>query len=83
MTRDIEETVNDGDYVTQKDETLKAVIAYCVEKRDIERAYLENVPLLDNGILSWNHGKIKAYEDIIETLTRALESVVKAKGENQ
>ena len=70
MTRDIEET-------------LKAVIAYCAEKRDRERAYIENVPLLDNGILSWNHGKIKAYEDIIETPTRALESVVKAKGENQ
>lgn len=51
--------------VTQKDETLKAVIAYCGEKRDMERAYLENVPWLDNGILSWNHGKIKAYEDII------------------
>ena len=43
MTRDIEETVNDGDYVTQKDETLKAVIAYCVEKRDIEHAYIFNI----------------------------------------
>ena len=51
--------------VTQKDETLKAVIAYCEKKRDMERAYLENVPWLDDGILSWNNGRIKAYEDII------------------
>lgn len=51
--------------VTQKDETLKAVIAYCEKKRDMERAYLENVPWLDDGILSWNHGKINAYENII------------------
>lgn len=51
--------------VTQKDETLKAVIAYCEKQRDVERAYLENVAWLDDGILSWNHGKIKAYEDII------------------
>ncbi len=51
--------------VTQKDETLKAVIAYCEKKRDMGRAYLENVSWLDDGILSWNHGKIKAYEDII------------------
>jgi len=51
--------------VTQKDETLKAVIAYCEKQRDIERDYLENVPWLDDGILSWNNGRIKAYEDII------------------
>lgn len=51
--------------VTQKDETLKAVIAYCEKQRDVGRAYLENVSWLDDGILSWNHGKIKAYEDII------------------
>lgn len=42
--------------VTQKDETLKAVIAYCEKQRDIERDYLENVPWLDDGILSWNNG---------------------------
>lgn len=51
--------------VAQKDETLKAVIAYCEKQRDVEHAYLENVAWLDDGILSWNHGKIKAYEDII------------------
>lgn len=51
--------------VTQKDETLKDVIAYCEKRRDVERSYLENVAWLDDGILSWNHGKIKAYEDII------------------
>lgn len=51
--------------VTQKDETLKAVIAYCEKQRDMGRAYLENVPWLDDGILSWNHGRIRAYEDII------------------
>lgn len=51
--------------VTQKDETLRQVIAYCEQKRDMERAYLENVSWLDDGILSWNHGRIKAYEDVI------------------
>lgn len=51
--------------VTQKDETLKTIIAYCEKQRDMERAYLENVSWLDDGILSWNHGRIKAYEDII------------------
>lgn len=51
--------------VTQKDEALKAVIAYCEKQRDVARAYLENVSWLDDCILSWNHGRIKAYEDII------------------
>lgn len=51
--------------VTQKDETLKAVIAYCEKQRDMECDYIENVPWLDDGILSWDNGRIRAYEDII------------------
>lgn len=51
--------------VTQKDQALRQVIAYCEKKRDYEYDYIDKYFGLGDDYLAWDRSRLQTFKEVI------------------